>query len=77
MALGKGKKKNTTGTRPRARTVDAPAGKPGRKATQGGAGRGVSPKHAARQAAGAKTSVTRKAGPKKTRARTTTRSADK
>jgi hypothetical protein len=73
MALGKGKKKNVTGTQPR-KTVDAPAPKPGRKS---GAGRRTGSKHAATRAAGVNTSETRKAGPKKTRARTTTRSGDK
>jgi hypothetical protein len=50
MALGKGKKKNTTGTRPKAQRAAGPA-KPRRKSA--------------------------KTGPKKTPARTTTRSADK
>jgi hypothetical protein len=77
MALGRGKRKNTTGTLPRKR-VDAPAPKPGSKAVKGGAGRGAGqPKHAATRSAGLKTSETRKAGPKKTRRGTTTRSGDK
>ena len=78
MAVGdRGKAPNTTGTQPRKR-VDAPAEKPGRKSVKGGAGRGAGhPKHAAIRSAGLKTRETRKAGPKKTRARTTTRSADK
>jgi hypothetical protein len=75
MALGKGKKKNVRGTNPRKR-VDAPAAKPGRKSVKGPARR-TGPKHAATRAQGQKTSETRKAGPKKTRPRTTTRSADK
>ena len=77
MAFGRGKRKNTTGTQPRKR-VDAPAEKPGRKSVKGGAGRGAGhPKHPATRASGLKTSETRKAGPKRTRARTTTRSGDK
>ncbi len=77
MALGRGKRKNTFGTQPRKR-VDAPAEKPGRKAVKGGAGRGAGhPKHAATRASGLKTTETRKAGPRKTRPRTTTRSGDK
>ena len=73
----RGKSPNTTGTLPKKR-VDAPAAKPGRKAVKSGAGRGAGhPKHAATRASGLKTTETRKAGPKKTRARTTTRSADK
>ena len=77
MAFGKGKKKNVTGTLPRKRTVDAPAAKPGRKSVKGGPARRTGPKHAAARAQGQKTGQTRKAGPKKTKARTTTRSADK
>ena len=73
----RGKGPNTTGTQPRS-MIDAPGPKPGRKKVKGGArgtaGRG---KHAAQSADGAKTSETRKAGPKKTRARTTTRSGDR
>jgi hypothetical protein len=78
MAVGdRGKAPNKTGTQPRKR-VDAPAEKPGRKSVKSGAGRGAGhPKHAATRSAGLKTSETRKAGPKKTRARTTTRSGDK
>jgi|GraSoiStandDraft_8_1057269.scaffolds.fasta_scaffold43826_2 hypothetical protein len=73
----RGKSPNTTGTQPRKR-VDAPAPKPGRKDVKGSAGRGAGhPKHAATRARGLRTTETRKAGPKKTRARTTTRSADK
>jgi hypothetical protein len=79
MAVGKGKKKNVTGTQPRRRrNVDAPAGKPGRKSVQGGAGReGGHPKRAATRSQGARTSETRKAGPKKTQPGTTRRSAEK
>jgi hypothetical protein len=78
MAVGdRGKAPNTTGTQPR-KKVDAPADRPGRKAVKSGAGRGAGhPKHAATRSRGLRTSETRKAGPKKTRARTTTRSADK
>jgi hypothetical protein len=77
MAAGKGKKKNTTGTRPKAKRVDAPGPKPGRRAVKSGPRGNVGPKHAAAKASGARTSATRKAGPRKTRARTTTRSGDK
>jgi hypothetical protein len=76
MALGKGKRKNEYGTQPRKR-VDAPAPKPGLKSVKAGPRLALGPKHAASRASGQKTTVTRKAGPKKTRARTTTRSADK
>jgi hypothetical protein len=72
----RGKSPNKTGTQPKKR-VDAPAGKPGRKAVTGGVARRTGPKHAATRAAGQKTSVTRKAGPRKTRRGTTTRSGDK
>jgi hypothetical protein len=73
----RGKSPNTTGTRPKKRRVDAPAGKPGRKAVTGGAGRRTGPKHAAGRARAQKTSATRKGGPKKTARGTTTRSGDK
>jgi hypothetical protein len=78
MAVGdRGKAPNTTGTQPRKR-VDAPAEKPGRKSLKSAAGRGAGhPKHGAARSSGLRTSETRTAGPKKTRARTTTRSADK
>jgi len=76
MAFGKGKKKNVTGTQPRKRAA-APAATPGRKSVKGGPARRTGPKHAAQRAQGQKASETRKAGPKKTRPRTTTRSADK
>jgi hypothetical protein len=73
----RGKSPNVTGTQPRKR-VDAPAPKPGRKSVKAaqtsGVGRG---KHAAKGASGAKTSQTRKAGPKKVRRGTTTRSGDR
>ena len=78
MAFGKGKKNNITGTLPKKRRADAPGPKPGRKDIKGESGRGAGRgKHAAEGAAGAKTSVTRKAGPKKTPRGTTSRSGDK
>jgi hypothetical protein len=79
MAQGgdRGKSPNKTGTQPATRRVDAPAGKPGRKDVKGGAGKGARGKHAAKAARGQKTSATRKAGPRKTRRGTTTRSGDK
>jgi hypothetical protein len=78
MKRGRGKRHNETGTLPNKRVIDAPAGKPGRKSVKSGPGRGVGqPKHAATRASGLRTTQTRKAGPKKTRPRTTTRSADK
>jgi hypothetical protein len=73
----RGKSPNTTGTRPKKRRVRGPADKPGRKDVKAGPGRRTGPKHAARRASGQKTSMTRKAGPKKTARGTTTRSADK
>ena len=67
--------RNVTGTQPKKR-VDAPAPEPGRRSVKAGAGRDTGhPKHAAKRSRGQKT--TRKAGPKKTAARTTTRSGDK
>jgi len=72
----RGKSPNTTGTRPKKKRV-APAAKPGRKDVTGGVGRRTGPKHAAKRASGQKTSLTRKAGPKKTPKGTTTRSADR
>ena len=77
MKRGRGKRQNETGTQPKERVVDAPGEKPGRKSVKGGAGRGTGPKHAAARAQGARTTETRKAGPKKTRAKTTSRSAEK
>ncbi len=78
MAFGRGTKKNVTGTLPRKRQVDAPIEKPGPKDVKGGPGRGTGRgKHAAQRAAGAKTSVTRKAGPRKTPRGTTRRSGEK
>jgi hypothetical protein len=77
MKRGRGRRHNETGTLPKKR-VDAPAEKPGRKSVKSGAGRGGGePKHAATRTRGARTTATRKAGPKKTRAKTTRRSAEK
>jgi hypothetical protein len=74
----RGKPPNVTGTLPKKKRVDAPGPKPGRKSVKGGPGRGAGRgKHAAEGASGTKTTQTRKAGPKKTRRGTTTRSADK
>jgi hypothetical protein len=78
MALGKGKKNNTTATQPKKQRADAAGPKPGqqdlKKARGRGAGRG---KHAAQDAAGAKTTATRKAGPKSTPRGTTSRSGER
>jgi hypothetical protein len=73
----RGKRPNTTGTRPKKRRANSPAATPGREDVKGGVGRRTGPKHAAQRASGQKTRVTRKAGPKKTPRGTTTRSADK
>jgi hypothetical protein len=72
----RGKSRNLTGTLPKRRPSQKPD-KPGRKSLKGGPGRRARGKHAAAKALGAKTSRTRKAGPRKTRRGTTTRSADK
>ncbi len=73
----RGKSPNKTGTLPKKR-VDAPAEKPGRKKLKAAAGRGGGqPKHAAQKASGRKTSETRKAGPKKIRRGTTSRSGER
>jgi hypothetical protein len=78
MAFGKGKKNNTTATLPKKKRADAPGPKPGLEAVKGGPGRGAGRgKHAAKGAGGAKTSVTRKAGPKKTARGTTSRSGER
>jgi hypothetical protein len=78
MAFGKGKKNNVTGTQPKNRQADAPGPKPDRQDLKEGRGRGAGRgKHAAQDAAGAKTSLTRKAGPRKTPRGTTTRSGEK
>jgi hypothetical protein len=77
MAFGKGKKNNVTATQPKKR-AGGPGPTPGLKNVKGGPGRGAGHgKHAAQGAAGAKTSVTRKAGPKKTPRGTTSRSGNK
>jgi hypothetical protein len=74
----RGKSPNTTGTQPAGRRSDAPAQKPGRRRLKAAAGRGSGhAKHAADRTRGLKTSETRKAGPRKTRAKTTSRSAEK
>jgi hypothetical protein len=73
----RGKAPNVTGTQTKGRVRATPT-KPGNQHVKGGAGRGAAnAKHAAHKAAGAKTSATRKAGPKKIRAGTTSRSGDK
>ena len=79
MAQGgdRGKSPNETGTRPKGRATDAPTPKPGRKDVKAGPRRGAAGKHAASNARGAKTSETRKAGPKKIPRGTRTRSGDK
>jgi hypothetical protein len=78
MAFGKGKKNNVTATQPKKKRADAPGPKPGLKAVKASRGRGAGRgKHAAQDAAGAKTTVTRKAGPKKTPRGTTSRSGER
>ena len=73
----RGKGPNKTGTQPKGRVRETPD-RPGDKDVKGGAGRGAAKAtHAARKASGAKTSETRKAGPKKIAAGTTTKSGDK
>jgi hypothetical protein len=72
----RGKSPNKTGTLPKPKR-EAVGSKPGRKSVKGGPKRGARGKHAAARARGARTSETRKAGPKKTPAGTTTRSGDK
>ena len=73
----RGKAPNKTGTQPKGRVREAPE-TPGTRAVKGGPGRGAAgSKHTAEKAAGVATSETRKAGPKKVPARTTTRSGDK
>src|SRR5437868_13541112 len=79
MAEGgdRGKGPNKTGTQPKGRIKASPT-KPGNEAVKGGAGRSAAKsKHAATKAQGAATSETRKAGPKKIAAGTTTRTGDK
>jgi hypothetical protein len=73
----RGKSPNKTGTQPAGRVREKPD-TPGSMAVRGGPGRGAAgSKHAADAASGVKTSETRKAGPRKTPAKTTTRSGDK
>ena len=73
----RGKGPNKTGTQPKGRIRETPD-KPGNKEVKGGAGKGAAKTtHAARKAAGVKTSETRKAGPKKVAAGTTSKSWDK
>jgi hypothetical protein len=73
----RGKGPNQTGTQPKGRIKESPD-KPGNQDVKSGAGKGAAKaKHAAKKASGLKTSETRKAGPKKIAAGTTSRSADK
>ncbi|MFL6277378.1 MAG: hypothetical protein ACJ74G_19510 [Blastocatellia bacterium] len=79
MAEGgdRGKGPNKTGTQPKGRIKASPT-KPGNQAVKSGAGRSAAKsKHAATKASGAATHETRKAGPKKIAARTTSKSGDK
>jgi hypothetical protein len=72
---GKGPNKTGTLAKPKREAV---ASTPGRKSVKGEPKRGAAGgKHAAQRARGARTSETRKAGPKKTPRGTTTRSGDK
>jgi hypothetical protein len=74
----RGKGPNKTGTQPKGRVSQSPPDKPGNKLVKGGAGKGAEKaKHAEKQASGVRTSETRKAGPKKIAAGTTTKSGDK
>lgn len=73
----RGKGPNVTGTLPKPRREAVPA-KPGRKSVKSGPTRGAAgSKHAATRAQGARTSETRKAGPRKTPRGTTSRSGEK
>jgi hypothetical protein len=73
----RGKGPNKTGTQPTGRIRNSPD-KPGNQEVKGGAGKGAAKAtHAAKKAAGVKTSQTRKAGPKKIAAGTTSKSGDK
>jgi hypothetical protein len=66
-----------TGTRPKTRTR-SPLAAPGTESVKRGPGKGAGRgKHAAAKSQSVRTSQTRKAGPKKTASRTTTRSGDK
>jgi hypothetical protein len=67
-----------TGTQPKAKAAKKPLSKPGVQEVKGGAGKGAKKStHAAKKASGAKTSATRKAGPKSIPKGTTTKSKDK
>ena len=69
----RGKSPNPTGTQPKIAETESPE-KPGSKRMKAYSGRGAKgSKHAAHET----TSETRNTGPRKTPARTTTRSADK
>ena len=73
----RGKGPNKTGTQPKGRIRETPD-KPGNKEVKSGAGKGAAKTtHAAKKAAGVKTSETRKAGPKKVAATTTSKSGEK
>ena len=73
----RGKGPNKTGTQPKGRVRET-HDKPGDEEVKGGAGKGVAKAtHSARKAAGVRTSETRKAGPKKIAARTTSKSGEK
>jgi hypothetical protein len=73
----RGKSPNKTGTQPKGRISES-LDKPGNKDVKSGVGKGADKaKHAAKKASGVKTNETRKAGPKKIAAGTTSRSADK
>lgn len=73
----RGKAPNKTGTQPKGRTRKSPD-KPGDKDVKSGVGKGAQgATHAAKKAMGLNTSKTRKAGPKKIAARTTSKSGDK
>jgi len=79
MAEGgdRGKGPNKTGTQPKGRIKESPQ-KPGNEAVKAGVGKGAAKaKHAAKKAQGVATSETRKAGPKKIVARTTSKSGEK
>jgi hypothetical protein len=69
----RGKGPNKTGTQPKGKISTSPDN-PGNKLVKGGAEKA---KHAESLASGVKTSETRKAGPKKIAAGTTTKSGDK
>jgi len=73
----RGKGPNKPGTQPKGRVRETPD-KPGNKDVKGGAGRGAAKAtHAAKKAAGVRTSQTRQASPKKVAARTTSKSGEK